>query len=240
MTLPLNLPIRADSKDDAATYRVHRALQQAAYGNAEEVLHSAAEGLKLGPGNPGVAVQSALAYAMVGETARALALTQDLNERFPLDTQMQLLALPAIQAQVDLNRQQPDIAVNTLRASLPVELASTSFTSSNISCLYPTYIRGQAYLAAGQGAAAAAEFQKIIDHSGIVGNCWTGAIAYLGVARANVLQSASLSGDFVTAARTRANSAYDHFLALWKDADPEIPVLKQAKSEYQKITSATH
>jgi hypothetical protein len=105
----------------------------------------------------------------------------------------------------------------------------------NISCLYPTYIRGEAYLAAGQGAHAAAEFQKILDHSGIVWNCWTGALAHLGVARANALQSRTSQGAAADAARVRALAAYKDFLTLWKDADPDIPNLKEAKAEYARL-----
>jgi hypothetical protein len=97
------------------------------------------------------------------------------------------------------------------------------------------YIRGEAYLAAGQGYPAAAEFQKILDHSGIVWNCWTGALAHLGVARANALQSKTTQGAEADAARVRALAAYKEFLALWKDADPDIPILKDAKAEYAKL-----
>ena len=106
---------------------------------------------------------------------------------------------------------------------------------ANISCLYPTYVRGQAYLAAGQGSATAAEFQKILDHSGIVWNCWTGALAHLGVARANAQQGRTSQGAGADAARVRALPAYKDFLALWKDADPAIPILKEAKAEYAKL-----
>jgi len=106
---------------------------------------------------------------------------------------------------------------------------------ANLSCLYPTYIRGEAYLAAKQGKEAVAEFQKIIDHSGIVWNCWTGALTHLGVARANALESRTSHGADADAARARALAAYKDFLTLWKDADPDIPVLKQAKAEYAKL-----
>src|SRR5262249_1706985 len=97
------------------------------------------------------------------------------------------------------------------------------------------YIRGEAYLAAGQGQPAAAEFQKILEHSGIVWNCWTGALAHLGVARANSMVAKSSQGADADAARTRALNAYREFLALWKDANPDVPTLKQAKSEYAKL-----
>jgi hypothetical protein len=105
----------------------------------------------------------------------------------------------------------------------------------NTSCLYPTYLRGEADLADGQGSAAAAEFQKIIDHNGIVWNCWTGALAHLGVARANALQSRTSQGAAADAARVRALVAYTDFLTLWKDADGDVPVLRQAKAEYAKL-----
>ena len=128
-----------------------------------------------------------------------------------------------------------DSGLNTLQAASPIELANVITTPVGISCLYPVYIRGEAYLAAGQGTAAAAEFQKILDHSGIVWNCWTGASAHLGVARANVLQVRNSHGTDADAARFRALAAYKDFLTLWKDADPDIPVLIAAKSEYAKL-----
>jgi eukaryotic-like serine/threonine-protein kinase len=121
-----------------------------------------------------------------------------------------------------------------LRNSVAFELGNIPF-ATNASCLYPIYIRGQAYLMAGQGKLAAGEFQKILDHSGIVRNCWTGALAHLGLARANA-RLAHASYDIDTgAARTRALSSYNDFFMLWKGADADIPVLRQAKSEYIKI-----
>jgi tetratricopeptide (TPR) repeat protein len=140
--------------------------------------------LKLVPTSQGVESEAALAFAMAGDTARAESLAQDLGKRFPLDTQMQSLWLPAIQAQLALDRKNPALALNALQAASAIELGQIIFVN-NISCLYPVYVRGEAYLAAGQDSAAAAEFQKILDHSGIVWNCWTGALAHLGVARAN-------------------------------------------------------
>src|SRR5882724_8680292 len=104
-----------------------------------------------------------------------------------------------------------------------------------VSTAYPTYVHGEAYLSAGQGSAAAAEFQKILDHRGIVWNCWTGALAHLGLARANALESRTSQGANADAARVRALTAYKDFLTLWKDADSDIPVLKQAKAEYAKL-----
>ncbi len=147
---------------------------------------------------------------------------------------MQKLWLPAIQSQLALNRKKPALALNDLQAVTPIELGQIAFVA-NISCLYHVYIRGEAYLAAGQGSAAAAEFQKILDHSGIVWNCWTGALAHLGVARANALQSRTSQGADADAAHIRALAAYKDFLTLWKDADPDIPILRQAKAEYAKL-----
>jgi eukaryotic-like serine/threonine-protein kinase len=194
----------------------------------------AAEGLKLYPASQAVQAEAALAFAMTGDAARAESLAQDLNKRFPLDTQMQSLWLPAIKAQLALNRKNPSDAIRDLQPALSIEFGTIRFVN-NISCLYPTYIRGQAYLAAGQGTQATAEFQKILDHSGIVWNCWTGALAHLGVARANALQAKNSSGADADAARVRALAAYKDFLTLRKDADPDIPILKQAKSEYAKL-----
>src|SRR6202789_752186 len=159
---------------------------------------------------------------------------QELNKRYPADTQMQKLWLPAIRAQLALTRKNPADAVSALQLDSPLEFGLLQFVN-NISCLYPTYIKGQAYLAAGQGRSAAGEFQKIIDHSGAVWNCWTGALAHLGVARANALEARTLEGADADAARVRALTAYKDFLALWKDADPDIPILKQAKAEYAKL-----
>jgi len=225
--------VRADSKENAAIWQSIAALRQAAYGNAAEARQSAAAALKLAPTSQGVQVEAALAFAMAGDIARARSLAQDLAKRFPLDTQVQSLWLPAIQGQVALQNKNPAAALNTLQVS-PVEFGQIDFVA-NISCLYPTYVRGQAYLAAGQGNAAAAEFQKILDHSGIVWNCWTGSLAHLGVARANALQSRTFQGAEADAARVRALAAYKNFLTLWKDADPDIPIMKEGKAEYAKL-----
>ena len=226
--------IRADSKENGAIWQAIAALQQAAYGNTTEARQSAAEALKLAPASQGVGVEAALAFAMVGDTARAESLAQDLGKRYPQDTQVQSLWLPAIQAQVALNKKNPAAALNASQAASPIELGQIAFVA-NISCLYPTYVRGEAYLAAGQGNAAATEFQKILDHSGIVWNCWTGALAHLGVARANALQAKTSQGADSDAARVRALAAYKDFLALWKDAEPDIPILKEAKAEYGRL-----
>jgi len=226
--------IRADSKETGAIWQANAAVQQAAYGNPAEARLSAAGALKLAPASQSVESEAALAFAMAGDTARVESLSQDLGKRFPLDTQMQSLWLPAIQAQMALNKKNPAAALNTVQVASPIELGQIDFVD-NISCLYHVYVRGEAYLAAGEGSAAAAEFQKILDHSGIVWNCWTGALARLGVARANALQAKTSQGADADAARVRALAAYKDFLTLWKDADPDIPILKEAKAEYAKL-----
>ncbi len=224
----------ADSKETGAIWQAIAAQREAAFGNAAEAKEAAAEALRLAPNSQGVQDEAALAFAMAGDAARAESLAQDLNKRFPLDTQMQALWLPAIRAQLALNRKKPADALSELHAASTIEFANIPF-GTNLSCLYPTHIRGEAYLAAGQGNSAAAEFQKILDHSGIVWNCWTGALAHLGVARANALQARTSEGADADAARFRALAAYNDFFALWKDADPDIPILKQAKAEYAKL-----
>jgi serine/threonine protein kinase/tetratricopeptide (TPR) repeat protein len=228
--------IRADSRETGAIWRGIAAQREAAFGNVGDAKQTAEEGLKLYPAiaSQGVAVEAALAFAVAGDTAKAETLAQDLNKRFLLDTQVQSLWLPAIRAQLALSRNNPSEAITDLQAASSIELASIPFVA-NISCLYPTYIRGEAYLAARQGKEAATEFQKIIDHSGIVWNCWTGALAHLGVARANALQARTSQGADADAARVRALADYKDFLTLWKDADPDIPILKQAKAEYAKL-----
>ena len=230
--------IRADSKENGAIWMENAALREAAFGNPTEARQAATEGTKFAPTSQGVGIEAALAFAMAGDTARAEPLAQDLNMRYPLDTQMQSLWLPAIHAQLALDRKNPAAAITSLQPAVPPLEFGQIFFVTNLSCLYPTYIRGEAYLAAGQDTEAATEFQKIIDHSGIVWNCWTGALAHLGVARANALQSRNSQGADADSARIRALAAYKDFLTLWKDADPDIPILKQAQAEYAKLQTA--
>jgi serine/threonine protein kinase/tetratricopeptide (TPR) repeat protein len=226
--------VRADNKETGAVYLANGALQQAAYGNIAEARQTAAEALKLARASRGAEAEAALAFAMAGDAARAESLAQDLEKRFPLDTQIQALWLPALQTQLALDRKHSGSAVSAPPAASLIELGQIPFVA-NISCLYPIYVRGEAYLAAGQGDAAAAEFRKILDHSGIVWNCWTGALAHLGVARANAITSRTSQGADADAARVRALAAYKDLLTLWKDADPDIPILKEAKAEYAKL-----
>jgi eukaryotic-like serine/threonine-protein kinase len=228
----VNSAIRADDREGGATWQADAALQQAAFGNKTASRKTAAEALRLAPTSRTVESEAALAFAMAGDTARAESIVADLGKRFPLDTEMQLLWLPTIQAQLELNARNPAAGANLLQAASAIEL------SDNDDCLYHVYVRAEAYLA-GERNTAAAEFQKILDHPGLVVNCWTGALARLGVARSNALQAKKsqrlAQGADADAARVRALAAYKDFLTLWKDADPDIPVLKQAKAEYAKL-----
>jgi serine/threonine protein kinase/Tfp pilus assembly protein PilF len=230
--------VRNDSKENGGIWWTNAALREAAYGNVAAAKQATTDGLKLAPTSPGVRVQAALASAMAGDTARAESLLKDLDKAYPLDTQTQGLWLPAIRAQLALNKKDPQGAIRFLQTSLQsggqLEFGQISFVL-NLSCLYTPYVRGQAYLASGQGAAAAAEFRKIIDHNGIVWNCSTGALAHLGLARASALQAKALQGAEADAARTRSLGAYKDFLALWKDADPDLPVLNEARAEFAKL-----
>jgi tetratricopeptide (TPR) repeat protein/predicted Ser/Thr protein kinase len=230
-----DVAVSADSKERAAIIWETAALREAAFGNIPEARQAAAAGLKLSPASHAAEGEAALAYAMIGDSVRAESLAQELNRSNPIDVQMQSIWLSPIRAQVALNRRNPAAALQDLQSSLPpIEYGSISFID-NLSCLYTAYVRGEADLAAGQGRAASAEFQKIIDHSGIVWNCWTGALAHLGVARANALEAKNSQGADADAARVRALAAYKDFLTLWKDADADIPLYRQVKAEYSKL-----
>jgi hypothetical protein len=214
--------VRAENKGAGALYEAAAAQREAAYGYAAEARQLAAEALTLAPGSQWVEEQAAQAFAMAGDTTRTESLEQDLGKIG--------WVAPAVQAQLALHRKNPSLALNILQAA-----SSTELGLSLPPVLYRVYVHGEAYLATGQGSAAAAEFQKILDHSGIVVNCWTGALAHLGLARANALQARTAQSADADAARVRALAAYRDFLTLWKDADPDIPILIAAKAEYAKL-----
>jgi tetratricopeptide (TPR) repeat protein len=220
----VNSAVRADSRENAAIWQTNASLREAAFGDKTEARRSAAEAHRLERNSQGVQLEATLALAMAGDTKRADSMARELDRRFPVDTQVQSLWLPTIQAQLALNRNNPASALEHLQTATGMDFAQIQFVN-NLSCLYSVYMRGQADLAEGQGGAAAAEFQKILDHGGIVWNCWTGALARLGLARAY-----KLSGD-----QNKARFAYEDFLALWKDADPDVPILKEAKTEYAEL-----
>jgi eukaryotic-like serine/threonine-protein kinase len=229
----VNVSMQADHREDAALWRANAALREALFGNASEARASATEAIKLTPSSKGVAIEAALAFAMAGDAGQAQSITQDLSKRFPLDTHVQSFWLPTIEAQLQLNDHNPTAAIDRLQAVTPIEFGMIPFTQ-NLSCLYPAYLRGQAYLALNGGNHAANEFQKIIDHPGMIWNCPTGVLAWLGLARGRVLEERNMSiSDSET--RTSEKEAYKDFLARWKDADPDIPILRQAEAEYAKL-----
>ncbi len=232
-TQAVDSAVKADSKESAAVFQAVAAQREAAFGNPVEARREAAAALRIDPSSDGVESEAALAFAMAGDTNRAESMATDLAQRFSLNQQMQSVWLSSIRLQSALKKN----PASALKAAIPdstIELGQIGFVL-NLSCLYPIYFRGEAYLAAGQGRDAAAEFRKIADHSGIVWNCWTGALARLGLARANALQIKMSQGADADAARVRALAAYKDFLTLWKDADSDIVLLKQAKTEYARL-----
>ena len=215
-----------DAKEDAAAYQAAAALREVESGNQEQARADARAAVKLAP-NRDVRAIAGLALARAGDTAGAEKLAAELDKTFPLYTLVQRYWLPAIHAAVALQRKDPNHAVELLKVASAVELGQpTNLTV----ILCPVYLRGEAYLMLHDGRAAAAEFQKFIDHYGLVGNFPWGALARLGLARAYALDAAK-----DPAGRDKARVAYQDFLTLWKDADPEIPILIQAKAEYAKL-----
>jgi tetratricopeptide (TPR) repeat protein len=213
---------RDDAQETAAAYQAEAALRDVESGNREQARVEAHAAVKLAP-NLEVRVKAALALARAGDAAGAENLAADLEKTFPLDTLVQRYWLPTIRAAVALERKDPNQAIELLKAASTIELGA--ITAGQTVLLCPVYVRGQAYLMLHDGNAAAAEFQKFIDHRGLVANFPWGALARLGLARAYVLQ-----GD-----TAKARTTYRDFLTLWKDADPDVPILKEAKAEYAKL-----
>ncbi|HXM19698.1 MAG TPA: winged helix-turn-helix domain-containing protein [Terriglobales bacterium] len=212
--------LRADSKEGAATNQAYAALWQAEFGNLVQARKDAARALALSPGRDGKLV-IAMALARIGDFSRAKAVANDVLKAYPLDTLLQFYSLPSIQAAVELSRGDAAKAEDFTERARPYELG----TPTDLRPLYPSYVRGQAYLAMHRGNEAAVEFQRILDHRGLNANSPLGALAHLQIGRAY-----ALSGD-----PAKARTAYQDFLVLWKDADPDIPILKQAKAEYAKL-----
>ena len=210
---------REGQKEAAEAYQAEAAVREALVGNSAEAKQWAGSAMKTSNGKD-VTALAAIALARSGEVEQAGRLANDLAKRFPEDTVVQFDYLPMIRAYIELHSGRASNAIAALEPSAPYELGR-AFPSLNFN-LYPIYVRGEAYLAAHQGAAAAAEFQKLFDHAGLVVNEPIGALARLGMARAYVQQ-----GD-----TSRAKAAYQDFLMLWKDADTDIPIYKQATAEY--------
>jgi tetratricopeptide (TPR) repeat protein/predicted Ser/Thr protein kinase len=214
----------AAEKDPPAIYSATSGLREAWFGNTDEARRRVAFALSRSAGRD-VLYLAALALAYSREDARAQALTDDLGKRFPEDTIVQFNYLPTLRAKLALNQGRASKAIESLTTAAPYELGLSTQSPFNWTAMYPVFVRGETYLAARQGTEAAAEFQKILDHPGIVVNGPIGALAHLGLARAYRLQ-----GD-----TAKAKAAYQDFLRLWKNADPDIPILEQAKAEYAKL-----
>jgi len=221
---------RNDAKETAASYQAESALREVEAGNHEEARAGANAALKLAP-NRDVKAMAALAVAQVGDIAGAETLAAELNNTFPLDTLVQRYWLPTIRAAVVMERKDPNRAIELLKETSAIELGSPT----NFVYLVPVYVRGEAYLALGDGDRAATEFQKFVDLRGLVGNFPWGALARLGLARSYALEAQSAQGAGADAAHAKARATYQDFLTLWKDADPDIPILKEAKAEYAKL-----
>jgi tetratricopeptide (TPR) repeat protein/predicted Ser/Thr protein kinase len=215
-----------DAKETAAGYQAAAGLREVEAGNREQARGDADAAMKLAP-NRDVKAMATLVLARAGDTTAAEKLAAELDETFPLDTLVQRYWLPTIRAAVALQRKDPNRAVELLKVASTIELGQPVPFNMNLG---PVYLRGESYLMLHDGAAAAAEFQKFIDHRGVVGNFQWGALARIGLARAYALNAATDS-----AARAKAHAGYQNFLTLWKDADPEIPIYKQAKTEYAKL-----
>jgi len=213
--------VRADSKETAAYWQVNAALREAELGNAALARQGMATALALSPGRD-VKVAAALTLARTGDAPRAKALGEELEKTYPTNTLMKLYWLPTINAAIEVSKNNSSEALVDLEPAAPYELGQAGVF---INYLYPAYVRGQIYLLAHNGTAAAAEFQKLLDHRGIVGNFVTGALAHLQIGRAY-----AMAGD-----TAKAKAAYQDFFVLWKDADPDIPILKEAKAEYAKL-----
>jgi len=211
-----------DAKETAAYSQANAALHEAEFDQPAAARQQARAALALAPGAM-VKALAALAMARAGHAAEARQIAETLSRDFPQNTILQSCWLPSIQAAIELTRNNPAKAVELLRPATAYELGQPF--GSYFGMMYPVYLRGQAYLQMRKGEEATAEFQTIIEHRGVVLNFATGALARLGLARAYDLQ-----GD-----TAKARDAYQDFLTLWKDADPDIPILKQAKAEYATL-----
>jgi len=213
---------RAQEKETAAEYLGHNAVREAIVGSSAVAKEEAQSGIAEINGKNAEGF-SAIAFALTGDAANANRLMDDLGKRFSQDTIVQFDYLPMARAGLALRSGNAANAIEALRVASSYELGHTNndFTFA----LYPAYLRGEAYLAAKNGSAAITEFQKILDHSSVVGNEPISVLAHLGLGRAY-----ALSGD-----STKAKTAYQDFFALWKNADPDVPILKEAKTEYAQL-----
>ena len=216
---------QANRREVAAHYEADAAVREAFFGNASIARQRAMAALGLSnSGNLKYGV--AFVLALSGDSSRSQTLADDLATRFPENTRLVSTYLPTLRALLALNHHEPSKAVELLQTTNPYELGTGILASSmRLGSLYPAYVRGEAYLASRQGRGAVVEFQKILDHRGIVISDPIGALAHLQIGRAY-----AMAGD-----STRAKAAYQDFLTLWKDADSDIPILKQAKAENARL-----
>jgi len=213
---------QAGQPERASLWEAGAAVREALFGNKEMAAEWALSALKLSHTRE-VLYGAGLAFALSGDSSRAQALAGEMETGFPEDSSVRFSYAPTIRAAIALNRAEPERAVELLQVAVPHELGIRfSAISGLFGALYPVYVRGQAYLAANKPTEAAAEFRKIPDHRGIVADDPIGALSHLELGRAY-----AMAGDTV-----KARSAYQDFLNIWKDADENIPVLKQARSEY--------
>jgi serine/threonine protein kinase/tetratricopeptide (TPR) repeat protein len=217
-----NLMERDGNKEWAASYLVQAAVRESEVGEFARAQQYISQAQKLSHGQD-VATLSAVALVQIGSVNQAEALCHELDKQWPEGTIVQKYWLPAIRAQIDLRQARPSKAIDDLGVATPLEFANPGSTA--VPTLYPAYVRAQAYLAMGDGPKAATEFRKLTDRPGLVLNYPLGALAHLGLARAY-----KSSGDL-----QNSRQAYLDFLSLWKDSDPDIPILKQAKAEYAKL-----
>jgi serine/threonine protein kinase/tetratricopeptide (TPR) repeat protein len=215
---------RNDQKETAALRLLNAALRDAEVGESSQAREQTMSAMALASSRD-LQILAALALARAGEAARAQTMANDLAERSPLNTMLMGYWLPTIRAAIELNHKRPEKAVELLKAASAYELGQPEPVTQVGGSLYPVYVRGEAYLKAGEGHQATTEFQKLIDHRSIVQNFVLGALAHLQLGRAK-----AMSGD-----KEGARKAYQDFFALWTDADPDIPILKQAKAEYAKL-----
>ena len=214
---------QAGHRERAALFETGATLREAFIGNGPAARQRASVALEV---VREVEYGNALALALAGNSSQAQTLADDLEKHYPEDTSVKFSYLPVLRATLALNHHQASKAIELLQGATAYELGTPrSNLQGFFGALYPVYVRGEAYLAAGQGAEAVAEFQKILDHRGIVVSDIIGALARLQIARAY-----AKVGD-----TTKAESAYRDFLTLWKDADPDIPIFKQAKTEYANL-----
>lgn len=203
-------------------WRASAALREAEFGYVTEARREALAGLALVPGKD-VRSAAGLALARAGDLAQARRIADSLNKEFPQNTIVQGYWLPCINAAIAINSRNGAQALKALQSTVPFELGQSQ--PFFFGMMYPTYLRGEAYLQSGQPKQAASEFQKIVDHPGVVLNHPLGVLAHVGLARAYALQGDS------------ANSriTFDHFLLLWKEADADIPILRRVKAERHKL-----